>query len=67
MRSEIQYEFKWYTQEKQALFRFFRSKVLANLVTKGKSYTSNEEFCVNDSFVVLRNSELLAGKQIKNL
>ncbi len=37
------------------------SNILVNLVTKGKSYTSNEEFCVNDSYVVLRNSELLAG------
>ncbi len=40
--------------------------MLANLVTKGKSYTSGEEFCVNDSFVVLRNSELLAGSMDKS-
>ena len=32
-------------------------------MTKGKSYTSNEEFCVNDSYVVIRNSVLLAGKK----
>jgi len=36
-----------------------RSKVLANLVTKGKSYTSGEEFCINDSWVIIRNSQLL--------
>ncbi len=41
-------------------------KVKANLVTKGKSYTSGEEFCVNDSYVVIRNSELLAGSLDKS-
>ena len=40
-------------------------RVKANLVTKGKSYTSNEEFCINDSYVVIRNSELLAGSMDK--
>lgn len=42
------------------------SRVLANLVTKGKSYTSQEEFCVKDSYVIIRNSELLAGSMDKS-
>ena len=42
-----------------------RSNIKANLVTKGKSYTSNFEFCINDSFVIIRNSELLAGSMDK--
>ena len=37
------------------------SKVLANLETKGKSYTQGRELCLKDSYVVIRNSELLAG------
>ena len=40
-----------------------RSKVLANLVTKGKSYTSGEEFCIRDSWVIIRNSQLLGTIQ----
>ncbi len=28
---------------------------------KGKSYTKNEEFCINDSYVIIRNSQLLSG------
>ena len=43
-----------------------KNKVLANLVTKGKSYTSGEEFCINDSWVIIRNSELLAGSMDKS-
>ena len=43
-----------------------KSRILANLVTKGKSYTSKEEFCVNDSWVNIRNSELLAGSMDKS-
>ncbi|XP_067133403.1 DNA-directed RNA polymerase III subunit RPC1 [Centruroides vittatus] len=39
--------------------------ILANLRAKGKSYTSNEELCINDSFVLIRNSELLAGAMDK--
>lgn len=35
--------------------------VKANLFSKGKSYTKNQEFCVKDGFVLIRNSELLAG------
>ena len=42
------------------------SRVLANLETKGKSYTKDKEFCVNDSYVVIRNSELLAGSMDKS-
>ncbi|XP_074103416.1 DNA-directed RNA polymerase III subunit RPC1-like [Cotesia typhae] len=41
-------------------------KILANLRTKGKNYTDKEELCANDSFVVIRNSELLAGSMDKN-
>ena len=41
-------------------------RVKANLVTKGKSYSHNEEFCINDSWVVIRNSELLAGSMDKS-
>ena len=43
-----------------------KSRVLANLVTKGKSYTNGEEFCINDSWVIIRNSELLAGSMDKS-
>ena len=43
-----------------------RSRVQANLVTKGKGYTSNKEFCINDSFVIIRNSQLLAGSMDKS-
>merc|ERR1719339_92611 len=42
------------------------SKVLANLETKGKSYTSNREFCVKDSYVIIRNSQLLCGTMDKS-
>jgi len=42
------------------------SKVLANLETRGKSYTKDREFCLHDSYVVIRNSELLAGSMDKN-
>ncbi|XP_049812819.1 DNA-directed RNA polymerase III subunit RPC1 [Schistocerca nitens] len=40
--------------------------VKANLRTKGRAYTSNEELCINDSYVVIRNSELLAGSMDKS-
>ncbi|EZA62907.1 DNA-directed RNA polymerase III subunit RPC1 [Ooceraea biroi] len=40
--------------------------VKINLKTSGKTYTSNEEFCVNDSYVIIRNSELLAGTMDKS-
>ncbi|VEN45805.1 unnamed protein product, partial [Callosobruchus maculatus] len=35
--------------------------VKANLEAKGKAYTKNRELCVKDSYVIIRNSELLAG------
>uniref|UniRef100_A0A915ASZ0 DNA-directed RNA polymerase subunit n=2 Tax=Parascaris univalens TaxID=6257 RepID=A0A915ASZ0_PARUN len=37
------------------------SKVSLNLTTKNKSYTGNEEFCVKDSYVIIRNSVLICG------
>lgn len=40
--------------------------VKANLRTKGRAYTSNEEMCINDSYVNIRNSELLAGSMDKS-
>ncbi|XP_050462135.1 DNA-directed RNA polymerase III subunit RPC1 [Cataglyphis hispanica] len=38
-----------------------KSPVKANLKARGKTYTTGEEFCINDSYVIIRNSELLAG------
>ncbi|KAK7791847.1 hypothetical protein R5R35_011050 [Gryllus longicercus] len=40
--------------------------VKANLQTKGRAYTKNEDLCINDSYVVIRNSELLAGTMDKS-
>ncbi|KAJ1529329.1 hypothetical protein ONE63_006119 [Megalurothrips usitatus] len=40
--------------------------IKANLCTKGRAYTSNEEMCINDSYVNIRNSELLAGSMDKS-
>ncbi|XP_017880116.1 DNA-directed RNA polymerase III subunit RPC1 isoform X1 [Ceratina calcarata] len=40
--------------------------VRANLKTKGRAYTSNKELCINDSYVIVRNSELLAGSMDKS-
>ena len=42
-----------------------KSKVLANLETSGRSYTGNRELCRNDSYVIIRNSALLAGTMDK--
>ena len=42
------------------------SEVLANLETKGKSYSENRELCANESYVIIRNSELLAGTMDKS-
>uniref|UniRef100_V5GVE1 DNA-directed RNA polymerase subunit n=1 Tax=Ixodes ricinus TaxID=34613 RepID=V5GVE1_IXORI len=39
--------------------------VLASLRAKGKSYTSGEEMCANDAYVLIRNSELLSGTMDK--
>ena len=41
------------------------NKILANLETKGKSYTEGRDLCINDSYVVIRNSNLLAGTMDK--
>lgn len=35
--------------------------VQANLEAKGKAYTKNKEMCVKDAYVLIRNSELIAG------
>ncbi|QQP55000.1 DNA-directed RNA polymerase subunit, partial [Caligus rogercresseyi] len=43
-----------------------RLRTKANLSVKGKSYTKDEEFCVNDSWVLIRNSEHLAGSLDKS-
>jgi len=43
-----------------------KCKSVVNLVTKGKSYSGNEEFCINDSYVIIRNSQLLAGSMDKS-
>ncbi|KAK3608217.1 hypothetical protein CHS0354_039236 [Potamilus streckersoni] len=39
--------------------------VKAQLRTKGKNYTKDEDLCSNDSFVVIQNSELLCGSMDK--
>ncbi|XP_051169994.1 DNA-directed RNA polymerase III subunit RPC1 [Leptopilina boulardi] len=39
--------------------------IKANLKAKGKAYTCNEELCINDSYVIIRNSELIAGSMDK--
>ncbi|XP_008558065.1 DNA-directed RNA polymerase III subunit RPC1 [Microplitis demolitor] len=40
-------------------------KILANLRTQGKAATADNELCVRDGYVVIRNSELLAGAMDK--
>ncbi|XP_067928267.1 DNA-directed RNA polymerase III subunit RPC1-like [Watersipora subatra] len=35
--------------------------VKANLRTKGKNYSSGEDMCHNDSFIVIHNSQLMCG------
>jgi DNA-directed RNA polymerase III subunit RPC1 len=40
--------------------------VKSNLSTKGKNYTGNEDMCVKDSYVIIRNSELLCGSMDKS-
>ncbi|XP_074647199.1 DNA-directed RNA polymerase III subunit RPC1-like [Tubulanus polymorphus] len=44
-----------------------QSPVLINVRAKGKAYTSGEDMCVNDSFVVVRNSELMCGAMDKGV
>ncbi|XP_050732253.1 DNA-directed RNA polymerase III subunit RPC1-like [Eriocheir sinensis] len=41
--------------------------VEVNLTTRRKDYTTGEELCSNEAWVVLRNSELLAGALDKSL
>ena len=41
--------------------------VKMNLRTKGKSYTKDEELCINDSYIVVHNSDLLAGALDKSI
>ncbi|EGT44704.1 hypothetical protein CAEBREN_28388 [Caenorhabditis brenneri] len=43
------------------------SQVSLNLTTKNKSYSGNLEFCNKDSYVIIRNSVLLAGCLDKSL
>ncbi|KAG5879450.1 hypothetical protein JTB14_027687 [Gonioctena quinquepunctata] len=38
-----------------------KSHVKASLEAKGKAYTKDREMCVKDSYVIIRNSELIAG------
>jgi DNA-directed RNA polymerase III subunit RPC1 len=40
--------------------------VNANLSTKGKNYTGNADMCIRDSYVIIRNSQLLCGSMDKN-
>ncbi|CAG9816329.1 unnamed protein product [Phaedon cochleariae] len=50
---------------KQIMSLIFRPNgkcnVKANLEAKGKAYTKNRELCVKDSYVIIRNSVLIAG------
>ncbi|XP_065214140.1 DNA-directed RNA polymerase III subunit RPC1 [Planococcus citri] len=41
--------------------------IKANLRTKGRSYTQGEDLCFKDSFVVIRNSEVLLGSMDKTI
>lgn len=43
-----------------------RHSQLLNMRAKGKNYTKNEDLCVNDSFLVIHNGQLLAGTVDKN-
>ncbi|XP_071952923.1 DNA-directed RNA polymerase III subunit RPC1-like [Antedon mediterranea] len=42
-----------------------QSPIKANLRAKGKNYSQGEDLCINDSFVVIYNSELLCGAMDK--
>lgn len=39
--------------------------LMANLTTKGKNYTGNFDMCVKDSYVIIRNSQLICGSMDK--
>ena len=41
------------------------SDVRINLKAKNKKYTRNEDMCINDNYVIMRNSELLCGRMDK--
>ncbi|XP_053613685.1 DNA-directed RNA polymerase III subunit RPC1 [Plodia interpunctella] len=41
-------------------------EVKANLETKGKNYTGNRDMCAQDSYVIIRNSELVCGSMDKS-
>ncbi|CAJ0937344.1 unnamed protein product, partial [Mesorhabditis belari] len=43
------------------------SEINLNLKTKNKSYTKNEDLCHNDSYVIIRNSQLICGVLDKSL
>lgn len=40
--------------------------VIVNLATKGKNYTGNNDMCIRDSYVIIRNSQILCGSMDKN-
>uniref|UniRef100_A0A1B0D756 DNA-directed RNA polymerase subunit n=1 Tax=Phlebotomus papatasi TaxID=29031 RepID=A0A1B0D756_PHLPP len=43
-----------------------KSSTLINLETKGKNYTTNLDLCCKDSYVVIRNSEIMCGVMDKS-
>ncbi|XP_070543488.1 DNA-directed RNA polymerase III subunit RPC1-like [Ptychodera flava] len=43
-----------------------KSHIKANLRAKGKQYSSNEDLCQNDSYVVIYNSQLMCGAMDKS-
>ncbi|XP_072164609.1 DNA-directed RNA polymerase III subunit RPC1-like [Diadema setosum] len=42
------------------------SNIDANLRTKGKNYSSGEDLCINDSYIVVHNSQLMCGAMDKS-
>ncbi|XP_059619730.1 DNA-directed RNA polymerase III subunit RPC1 [Phlebotomus argentipes] len=43
-----------------------QSHTLINLETKGKNYTANQDLCCKDSYVIVRNSEIMCGVMDKS-
>ncbi|KIH46361.1 RNA polymerase Rpb1, domain 2 [Ancylostoma duodenale] len=39
----------------------FKSPIKLNLVTPNKCYTKNKEFCIKDSYVIIRNGQHICG------
>ncbi|RCN46647.1 RNA polymerase Rpb1, domain 5 [Ancylostoma caninum] len=39
----------------------FKNPIKLNLVTPNKSYTKNNEFCVKDSYIIIRNGQHVCG------